>query len=87
MVADLGIREALSFALGEVIGDGIFAVLGVVDVAGPSAWLAYLLAGIAARSPDRAHLTTSTRSDWTHSDSVAETGVYKQAARCLKRGS
>ena len=47
MVADLSIREALSFALGGVIGGGIFAVLGVVDVAGPSAWLAYLLADIA----------------------------------------
>ena len=87
MVADLSIREALSFVLGGVIGGGIFAVLGVVDVAGPSAWLAYLLAGIAAHSLDRAHLTTSTRSDRTHSDSVVETGVYKRAARCLKRGS
>ena len=48
MVADLGIREALSFALGGVIGGGIFAVPGVVvDVAGSSAWLAYLLADIA----------------------------------------
>jgi len=37
MVADLSIREALSFALGGVIGGGIFAVLGVVDVAGLSA--------------------------------------------------
>ena len=87
MVADLSIREALSFALGGVIGGGIFTVLGVVDVAGPSAWLAYLLAGIAAHSLDRTHLTTSTRTGWMHSDSVAETGLYKRAARCLKRGS
>jgi amino acid transporter len=43
----LGLTEAISFALGGIIGGGIFAVLGVVaQVAGPTAWVAYLVAGI-----------------------------------------
>ena len=43
----LGLTEAVSFALGGIIGGGIFAVLGVVArVAGPTAWVAYLIAGI-----------------------------------------
>lgn len=45
----LGLTEAISFALGGVIGGGIFAVLGVVAlVAGPAAWLAYGIAGVVA---------------------------------------
>ncbi|MFB6094076.1 MAG: APC family permease [Halanaeroarchaeum sp.] len=43
----LGVTEALSFALGGIIGGGIFAVLGVVaELAGPTAWIAYLIAGV-----------------------------------------
>lgn len=43
----LGLTEAVSFALGGIIGGGIFAVLGVVArVAGATAWVAYLIAGI-----------------------------------------
>ncbi|MFB6354086.1 MAG: APC family permease [Halobacteriales archaeon] len=45
--AKLGRVEAISFALGGIIGGGIFAALGVVaTVAGATAWFAYLLAGV-----------------------------------------
>ncbi|MDY7080876.1 MAG: APC family permease [Halobacteria archaeon] len=43
----LGVKEAISFALGGIIGGGIFAVLGVVaKVAGKTAWIAYFVAGV-----------------------------------------
>ncbi|EFW91516.1 hypothetical protein ZOD2009_13171 [Haladaptatus paucihalophilus DX253] len=47
MTERLGFTETVSFALGGIIGGGIFAVLGVVaQVAGPTAWIAYLVTGI-----------------------------------------
>jgi len=45
----LGLIEAVSIALGGMIGGGIYAVLGVVTgITGASTWLAFLLAGIVA---------------------------------------
>ncbi|UPV99194.1 APC family permease [Halorussus gelatinilyticus] len=49
MSDDLGLTEAVSMALGGMIGGGIYAVLGVVvKVSGPLAWLAFVLAGFVA---------------------------------------
>jgi len=45
----LGLAEAVSIALGGMIGGGIYAVLGVVTgIASAATWLAFLLAGTVA---------------------------------------
>ncbi|MDY7082913.1 MAG: amino acid permease, partial [Halobacteria archaeon] len=45
----LGLMEAVSIALGGMIGGGIYAVLGVVaEAAGTLAWLSFLIAGTVA---------------------------------------
>lgn len=45
----LGLTEAVSIALGGMIGGGIYAVLGVVtQITGPATWIAFFLAGIIA---------------------------------------
>ncbi|MFB6120405.1 MAG: APC family permease [Halobacteriaceae archaeon] len=45
----LGLREAVSIALGGMVGGGIYAVLGVVtSIAGPATWAAFVLAGVVA---------------------------------------
>ncbi|WP_423746293.1 hypothetical protein V5735_16965 (plasmid) [Haladaptatus sp. SPP-AMP-3] len=47
MTERLGLTEAVSFALGGIIGGGIFAAPGVVArVSGPTAWVVCLVAGI-----------------------------------------
>jgi L-asparagine transporter-like permease len=47
----LQLKEVISFALGGIIGGGIFAVLGVVvKIAGPTAWIAYFHAGLVVMS-------------------------------------
>jgi amino acid transporter len=49
MGEDLGLKEAVSMALGGMIGGGIYAVLGVVaQITFSAIWLAFLLAGIVA---------------------------------------
>ncbi|WP_254543325.1 APC family permease [Halomarina pelagica] len=46
---DLGLAEAVSMAVGGMIGGGIFAVLGVVaSTAGLLAWFAFVVAGVIA---------------------------------------
>ncbi len=48
---NIGLPEAVSMAVGGMVGGGIFAVLGVVAVtAGTLAWLAFVVAGIIALS-------------------------------------
>jgi len=45
----LGVSEAVSMALGGMIGGGIYAVLGVVTtIAGGATWIAFVMAGIVA---------------------------------------
>ncbi|QLG63254.1 APC family permease [Halorarum salinum] len=45
----LGLTEAVSIALGGMIGGGIYAVLGVVaGITGAATWFAFLLAGVVA---------------------------------------
>ncbi|QHS17494.1 amino acid permease [haloarchaeon 3A1-DGR] len=45
----LGLTEAVSIALGGMIGGGIYAVLGVVtQISGAATWSAFLLAGVVA---------------------------------------
>ncbi|ESP89824.1 APC family permease [Candidatus Halobonum tyrrellensis] len=61
---NLGLKEAVSFALGGIIGGGIFAVLGVVaEIAGPTAWIAYLIAGIVVLATGYSYVTLNERSD------------------------
>jgi len=49
MAENLGLKEALSMALGGMIGGGIYAVLGVVaQITMSAVWLAFLLAGVVA---------------------------------------
>ena len=46
---ELGLKEAVSIAVGAMIGGGIFSVLGrLAGIAGPSAILSFLLGGIIA---------------------------------------
>jgi amino acid transporter len=46
---DLGLTGAVSMALGEMTGGGIYAVLGVVvNISGATAWVAFVLAGLVA---------------------------------------
>ncbi|MFB6164593.1 MAG: APC family permease [Haloarculaceae archaeon] len=45
----VGLAEAVSMAVGGMVGGGIFAVLGVVaTAAGPLAWAAFVVAGVIA---------------------------------------
>jgi len=49
MSEDIGLMEAVSIAVGGMVGGGIFAVLGVVAAgAGTAAWIAFTLSGIIA---------------------------------------
>lgn len=60
----LGLKEAVSFALGGIIGGGIFAVLGVVaKVAGPTAWVAYLVAGVVVMATGYSYVSLNRLSD------------------------
>ncbi|WP_227375827.1 APC family permease [Haladaptatus halobius] len=60
----LGLGESVSFALGGIIGGGIFAVLGVVaKVAGPTAWIAYFAAGIVAMCTGYSYVKLNRLSD------------------------
>jgi amino acid transporter len=61
---NLGLKETISFALGGIIGGGIFAVLGIVaKVAGPTAWLAYLIAGVVVMATGYSYVTLNDRSE------------------------
>lgn len=61
---NLGLKETISFALGGIIGGGIFAVLGIVaKIAGPTAWLAYLIAGVVVMATGYSYVTLNDRSD------------------------
>ena len=45
----MGFNAAWSMAVGGMVGGGIFSVLGVVvHVAGPLAWLSFVIAGLIA---------------------------------------
>ncbi|WP_276276795.1 APC family permease [Haloarcula regularis] len=47
--SELGLAEAVSMALGGMIGGGIYAVLGVVaGITGPATWFAFVVAGLVA---------------------------------------
>jgi len=49
MASELGFTEAVSIALGGMIGGGIYAVLGVVTgITGATTWFAFALAGVVA---------------------------------------
>ncbi|WP_255197006.1 APC family permease [Halorarius litoreus] len=49
MGENLGLTEAVSIALGGMIGGGIYAVLGVVtQITGAATWFAFTLAGVVA---------------------------------------
>lgn len=49
MADDIGLVEAVSIAVGGMVGGGIFAVLGVVAAgAGTAAWIAFGLSGVVA---------------------------------------
>ncbi|WP_049987642.1 APC family permease [Halobellus rufus] len=49
MAESLGFTEAVSIALGGMIGGGIYAVLGVVTrITGAATWAAFVLAGVVA---------------------------------------
>ncbi|WP_318567009.1 APC family permease [Salinigranum marinum] len=49
MAEKIGLFESVSIAVGGMVGGGIFAVLGVVaGAAGPTSWLAFVLAGVVA---------------------------------------
>jgi amino acid transporter len=49
MSEKIGLPEAVSIAVGGMVGGGIFAVLGVVAAgAGTAAWIAFTLAGVVA---------------------------------------
>ncbi|WP_096395138.1 APC family permease [Halorubrum trapanicum] len=49
MAENLGLKEALSMALGGMIGGGIYAVLGVVaQITVSAVWFAFLIAGVVA---------------------------------------
>lgn len=57
-----GLRNAVSMALGGMIGGGIYAVLGiVVAAAGPGAWLAFGLAGLVALCAGYAYVSLNRR--------------------------
>ena len=46
---ELGLKEAISIAVGAMIGGGIFSVLGRLShIAGPAASVSFLLGGIIA---------------------------------------
>ncbi len=61
---NLEFKETVSFALGGIIGGGIFAVLGVVaKVAGPTAWIAYLIAGVVVMATGYSYVALNERSD------------------------
>jgi amino acid transporter len=54
---ELGLTEAVSIALGGMIGGGIYAVLGVVTgIAGARTWAAFVLAGVVALSTGYAYI-------------------------------
>ncbi|MFB6205999.1 MAG: APC family permease [Haloglomus sp.] len=60
----LGLKEAVSFALGGIIGGGIFAVLGVVaKIAGPTAWVAYLIAGLVVMATGYSYVVLNEQSE------------------------
>jgi len=62
MAEKLGLRSAVSMALGGMIGGGIYAVLGiVVAAAGATAWLAFLLAGVVALCAGYAYVSLNRR--------------------------
>ncbi|MBP2251014.1 amino acid transporter [Halarchaeum solikamskense] len=72
----LGVREAVSFALGGIIGGGIFAVLGVVAaVAGTTAWIAYLLAGIVVMATGYSYVELNALSSRTDGSGGAVTFI------------
>jgi len=49
MASELRLREAVSMALGGMIGGGIYSAFGiVVAISGEIAWLAFLIAGVVA---------------------------------------
>jgi len=49
MASELGLKEAVSMALGGMIGGGIYSAFGiVVAISGEIAWLAFLIAGLVA---------------------------------------
>ncbi|MFB6174755.1 MAG: APC family permease [Candidatus Nanohalobium sp.] len=49
MSQKVGLKEAVSMAVGGMVGGGIFAVLGVVaSSAGPLAWMAFIVSGVIA---------------------------------------
>ncbi|MBV0901436.1 APC family permease [Haloarcula salina] len=62
--ADLGLTEAVSIALGGMIGGGIYAVMGVVaKVTMTATWAAFALAGVVALCAGYSYNALNERSD------------------------
>ena len=60
----LGLKEAVSMALGGMIGGGIFAVLGVVaKMTGSLAWAAFVVAGVVAACAGYSYVKLNALSD------------------------
>lgn len=60
----LGLPAAEAYVVGGILGSGVFSVLGVVVlVAGPTAWAAYLLAGLVALCTSYAYVGLNEASD------------------------
>jgi amino acid transporter len=61
---NLGLKEAVSMALGGMIGGGIYAVLGVVaQITMAAIWVAFLLAGIVAMAAGYSFNTLNSLTD------------------------
>lgn len=61
---DLGLTEAVSIALGGMIGGGIYAVMGVVaKITMAATWAAFVLAGVVALCAGYSYNTLNERSD------------------------
>lgn len=64
MSDDLGLTEAVSIALGGMIGGGIYAVLGVVaQITRAATWAAFVLAGVVALSAAYSYVTLNSITD------------------------
>lgn len=59
----LGLLAAWSMAVGGMIGGGMFATLGLMlQIAGPSAWFSFILAGVVAFATARSYAALTIRS-------------------------
>ena len=76
---ELGLKEAVSIAVGAMIGGGIFSVLGrLAGIAGPSAILSFLLGGIIAFLTATAQLAHAQLARRIDEDSSAYQGLVRK---------